>query len=157
MQVDRTQSSRLRPCHIGGGLQDVQLRPQSGGEIGLGDLERISGSLNILGFGLENAVGLFQVEKYAANFRSNSASGCFQGLHRCVTPSARRLKTALGRKAVEHMPCPAYSYQIAVVKLATDIWVPLVVDLVSRKQSNVRAQFALIERVFGDASHAVSV
>src|SRR5262245_48681302 len=129
MQVDRTQSSRLSPCHIGGGLQDIELRPQSGGEIGFGDLKRISGSLSILGFGLENAISLFQVEKYAANFRGDSAPGCFHGVHRCVTPGPRRLKPALGREAIEHMPCPAYSYHIAVVKLGTDLGVTLVVDL----------------------------
>src|SRR5204863_2523852 len=145
---DCTQSGRLCSCHIGCGLQDVELCPQAGGEIGLGDLQRISSTLSILGFGLQNAVGLFQIEKYAANFRRNSASGCFQGLHGCVTPSPRRLKPALCRKAVEYMPGSAYSYQIAVVKLATNIRVPLVVDLVSREHPDVQAKCTLMDRVF---------
>src|SRR5205085_1999387 len=147
VQIDRTQSSRLRSCHIGRGLQDVELRSQSGSEIRFCDLERVVGGLNILGFGLENTVGLFQIEKYAADFRSNSTSGCFQGLHRCVTPSPRRLKPALSRKAIEHMPGPTYSYKIAVVKLATNVRVPFVVDLVRRKHTDVWAKFTLIDRV----------
>ena len=45
------------------------------------------------------------------------------------------------------MPCPAYSYEIAVVKLFADLGIPLVVDLVGGEDSNVWAKFTLIEHV----------
>ena len=78
VKINRAQSGCARPRDVGGGLQDVELRSQAGGQIRFRKLERFISGLNIFRFRLEHVLGLFEIEKGAANFRGNRATRRFE-------------------------------------------------------------------------------
>ena len=106
MQINRAQSGGAGARHVGGRLQNVELRSKSGGEIRFCDFERLVGPLDILRFGLKNIFRLLQVEKRASDFGGDRSARRFKRLHRRFAPGVRRLHSSLGREAVEEMPRP---------------------------------------------------
>src|SRR5438067_11366076 len=104
MQVNSAQPGGPRPGYIRSGLQDVELGPKSGAEISLRDLERFVGVLDIAGLGLQDAIGLPEIEKGAAHIGGDGKFRRFQGMARRVAPAAPRLPAAPGREAIEDVP-----------------------------------------------------
>jgi len=147
VQINRAQSRRPGSGHVGCGLQDVELRSQSGGEIRLRNLERFIGCLDTFGRRFEHALGLFEIKKRAPDFRGNAAARSFQRRHRRVPARVGRLHSSFGGEAVENVPGPIHAHQITVIEFRTDQRVALVVNFVAGKGLDVRTQLASVDQI----------
>src|SRR5205807_1901088 len=111
------------------------------------NLERFISGLDIFRFRLEHVLGLFEIEKGAANFRGNRATRRFErSLGRFAT-RVSCLHPAFGREAVEQMPRPADADEITMIEFRTGRGVAFVVNFIARKSLEMRTQLAAIDLI----------
>ena len=88
MQINRAESGRASPSHVGCGLQNVQLGSQSSSKIAFRNIETFICRLNIIRLRFEHAVSLLEIKQGAAHFRGAGTASGYQGLHACFAPGA---------------------------------------------------------------------
>ena len=145
MEIDRAQPRRSRSRYIGSGLENVELRAETGAQVSFRDLERFIRVLHIARFGLENALGLLEIEKSAAHIGRDRELGRFQGMQRRIAPRARRLHPPSGRVAIEDMPGRIQSDHEAMVELRADCRIALAVNFVAGKSLHAGPRRAAVE------------
>ena len=101
MKIDRAQTRGPSARHIGGGLENIELRPKSRGEIAFGEGKRIIRGLHDFCLRLEDAIGLLQIKKGAAHFGFDPELDGLERKESAVTPRARRLHPAAGGETVK--------------------------------------------------------
>ena len=130
VQINRAQARRPRPGDVGCSLQNIELRSQTGRQIGLGDFERFVRRLHAFRLRFEDTLALLKIEKRASHFGGDATPRGFERCHCRFAARARGLHSAFGRETVEKMPGRIYPDQITVIEFLSDKRIALVVNFI---------------------------
>ena len=128
-------------------MQDIELRSETGGEIGLCNLKRFVGRLDTFRCRFEHGLSLFEIEKRAPHFGRDPTAGGFERGDGGVAAGTGCLHSSFCGEAVEDVPCPVHPDQITVVEFRADQRIALIVNFVAGKSLDVRPQFASVDQI----------